>query len=98
MLTADIPSSRLSQGCTGQHALVEVELWTGGPPPEVTVRRPPAFADDPRAGRTAHATPSTADAGPATAVTYAPGPYGRLGPPEPGDPHIERPHHRKATP
>jgi biotin/methionine sulfoxide reductase len=40
VLTADIPSSRLSQGCAGQHALVEVERWTGEPPP-VTVGSPP---------------------------------------------------------
>ncbi|MEV4613237.1 molybdopterin-dependent oxidoreductase [Kitasatospora sp. NPDC049258] len=41
VLTADVPSSRLSQGCTGQHALVEIERWSGGEPPPVTVRRPP---------------------------------------------------------
>jgi biotin/methionine sulfoxide reductase len=40
VLTADIPSSRLSQGCAGQHALVEVERWTG-PLPPVTVGSPP---------------------------------------------------------
>jgi biotin/methionine sulfoxide reductase len=40
VLTADLPSSRLSQGCAGQHALVEVERWTG-PPPPVTVGSPP---------------------------------------------------------
>jgi biotin/methionine sulfoxide reductase len=40
VLTADVPSSRLSQGCAGQHALVEVERWTG-PPPPVTVGAPP---------------------------------------------------------
>jgi biotin/methionine sulfoxide reductase len=39
-LTADIPSSRLSQGCAGQHALVEIERWAGEPPP-VTVGSPP---------------------------------------------------------
>ena len=48
VLTADVPSSRLSQGCTGQHALVEVELWTDGEPPPVTVRLPPPFVPDPR--------------------------------------------------
>jgi biotin/methionine sulfoxide reductase len=40
VLTADVPSSRLSQGCAGQHALVEVERWIG-PPPPVTVGAPP---------------------------------------------------------
>jgi len=40
VLTADIPSSRLSQGCAGQHALVEVERLAGDPPP-VTVGSPP---------------------------------------------------------
>ncbi len=40
VLTADIPSSRLSQGCAGQHALVEVERWAGELPP-VTVGAPP---------------------------------------------------------
>jgi biotin/methionine sulfoxide reductase len=39
-LTADVPSSRLSQGCAGQHALVQIERWTGEPPP-VTVGSPP---------------------------------------------------------
>ena len=40
VLTADVPSSRLSQGCTGQHALVQVERYAGDPPP-VTVTAPP---------------------------------------------------------
>jgi biotin/methionine sulfoxide reductase len=40
VLTADIPSSRLSQGCAGQHALVQVERLAGEPPP-VTVGSPP---------------------------------------------------------
>ena len=40
VLTADVPSSRLSQGCAGQHALVEIERWVGQPPP-VTVGAPP---------------------------------------------------------
>ncbi|MFF2521258.1 molybdopterin-dependent oxidoreductase [Streptomyces liangshanensis] len=43
-LTADVPTSRLTQGCTGQHALVEVERYAGDPPP-VTVRRPPPLLD-----------------------------------------------------
>ncbi|WP_370357313.1 molybdopterin-dependent oxidoreductase [Catenulispora sp. MAP12-49] len=41
-LTADLPSSRLSQGCTGQHALVDVERFEGEPPP-VTVTEPPVL-------------------------------------------------------
>jgi biotin/methionine sulfoxide reductase len=40
VLTADEPTSRLSQGCSGQHALVDVERWTG-PPPPVTIGAPP---------------------------------------------------------
>jgi biotin/methionine sulfoxide reductase len=40
VLTADIPSSRLSQGCTGQHALVDIERHTG-PLPPVTVASAP---------------------------------------------------------
>jgi biotin/methionine sulfoxide reductase len=40
VLTPDVPSSRLSQGCAGQHALVQVERWTG-PLPPVTVGAPP---------------------------------------------------------
>jgi biotin/methionine sulfoxide reductase len=42
VLTADVPSSRLSQGCAGQHALVQVEPYRGDPPP-VTVHAPPAI-------------------------------------------------------
>jgi biotin/methionine sulfoxide reductase len=40
VLTADVPSSRLSQGCAGQHTLVQIERWIGEPPP-VTVGSPP---------------------------------------------------------
>ncbi|MER5392865.1 molybdopterin-dependent oxidoreductase [Saccharopolyspora sp. NPDC002686] len=40
VLTADVPSSRLSQGCSGQHAYVEVELHTG-PVPELRCSTPP---------------------------------------------------------
>ncbi|MFI5586152.1 molybdopterin-dependent oxidoreductase [Amycolatopsis sp. NPDC051758] len=43
VLTADVPSSRLSQGCTGQHAVVEIERFDG-PVPEVTALRPPRRA------------------------------------------------------
>jgi biotin/methionine sulfoxide reductase len=41
-LTADKPSSSLSQATTATHALVEIEKWHG-PIPELTVNRPPAF-------------------------------------------------------
>ena len=41
VLTADRPSSTLSQGCTGQLALVEIEPYHGVPP-ELSVTRPPA--------------------------------------------------------
>jgi biotin/methionine sulfoxide reductase len=43
VLTADRPSSTLSQGCTGQLALVEIEPYRGIPP-ELSVTRPPATA------------------------------------------------------
>jgi biotin/methionine sulfoxide reductase len=43
VLTADVPTSRLSQGCAGQQARVEVERYTGTPPP-VTVTEPPSLA------------------------------------------------------
>ena len=38
MLTRDIGTSRLSQGCSGQHALVEVERFAGVAPPVQSVR------------------------------------------------------------
>jgi biotin/methionine sulfoxide reductase len=41
VLTADRPSSTLSQGCTGQLSLVEVERYCGDPP-ELSVSKPPA--------------------------------------------------------
>jgi biotin/methionine sulfoxide reductase len=47
VLTADAPTSRLSQGCSGQHAMVEIERWRYELPP-VTVTAPPPFASDPR--------------------------------------------------
>ncbi|HVV12761.1 molybdopterin-dependent oxidoreductase [Amycolatopsis sp.] len=40
VLTADRPTSRLSQGCAGQLVLVEIERYDGAPPP-VTVGSPP---------------------------------------------------------
>jgi biotin/methionine sulfoxide reductase len=44
VLTADRPSSKMSQGTTAQHALVEVERWDG-PLPPITVDKPPPFVD-----------------------------------------------------
>jgi biotin/methionine sulfoxide reductase len=44
VLTADVPSSALSQGTTAQHALVEVERWDG-PVPPISVDKPPPFTD-----------------------------------------------------
>jgi biotin/methionine sulfoxide reductase len=41
VLTADLPSSSLSQGCAGQLALVEVEAYRGTAP-DLSVTRPPA--------------------------------------------------------
>ncbi len=41
VLTADVGTSRLAQGCTGQHALVQVERWEG-PLPAVRAHQPPA--------------------------------------------------------
>jgi biotin/methionine sulfoxide reductase len=43
VLTADVPSSTLSQGCAGQLTLVEVEAYLGTAP-ELSVTRPPATA------------------------------------------------------
>jgi biotin/methionine sulfoxide reductase len=45
VLTADVGSSRLSQGCSGQHALVQVEKFMEEPP-ELSVLAPPAIARD----------------------------------------------------
>lgn len=42
VLTADLPSSALSQGTTAQHALVDVERWDS-PLPALTVDKPPPF-------------------------------------------------------
>ncbi len=41
VLTADHPSSTLSQGCTGQLALIQIESFPG-PAPDLTVLHPPA--------------------------------------------------------
>jgi biotin/methionine sulfoxide reductase len=57
VLTADRPSSSLSQGTTAQQTLVEVEKWDG-PLPPVTVDEPPAFVTP---SRSPSAPPSAAD-------------------------------------
>ena len=41
VLTRDIGTSRLTQGCAGQHALVEVERFEGAAP-SVKALTPPA--------------------------------------------------------
>ena len=41
ILTRDIGTSRLSQGCSGQHALVQVERFGGTPPPVRAFEPPP---------------------------------------------------------
>ncbi len=41
-LTFDRGTSRLAQGCAGQHAQVEVERWQGSPPPVRAFDPPPA--------------------------------------------------------
>ena len=43
VLTEDRGTSKLGQGCAGQHALVEVELWSG-PLPPIRAYDPPAMA------------------------------------------------------
>ena len=47
VLTADRPSSALSQGTAGQLAMVEIEPYAATPP-DVSVHRPPATAEPPR--------------------------------------------------
>lgn len=42
VVTADVGTSRLAQGSTGQHALVEVERWDGLLPP-IRAHQPPAI-------------------------------------------------------
>ena len=49
VLTADRGTSRLAQGSTGQHVLVEIERFEGDPPP-VRAHHPPAFATNRPAG------------------------------------------------
>jgi biotin/methionine sulfoxide reductase len=46
VLTADLPSSSLSQGTTAQHAMVEVQRWDR-PLPPLTVDKPPTLLDAP---------------------------------------------------
>jgi biotin/methionine sulfoxide reductase len=41
VLTFDRGTSKLAQGCSGQHALVEVERWTGPLPPVRAYEPPP---------------------------------------------------------
>ena len=47
VLTADRGTSKLAQGSTGQHVLVEVERYHGDPPP-VRAHQPPRFVERPR--------------------------------------------------
>ncbi len=44
VLTTDIGTSRLAQGCTGQHVWVEVKRWAGAIPP-IRAHQPPEFAE-----------------------------------------------------
>ena len=44
VLTRDVGSSRLSQGCTGSRALVEIEGWRGDPP-AIAASAPPEIVD-----------------------------------------------------
>jgi biotin/methionine sulfoxide reductase len=48
VLTFDRGTSRLAQGCSGQHALVQVERWTG-PLPPIRAYDPPAVERRPLA-------------------------------------------------
>ncbi|WP_420831917.1 molybdopterin-dependent oxidoreductase [Mycolicibacterium austroafricanum] len=43
MLTDDVGTSALAHGCTGAHALVQIEKYTAAPPP-VRAHQPPVFA------------------------------------------------------
>jgi biotin/methionine sulfoxide reductase len=55
VLTADRPSSALSQGNTGQLTMVEIEPYAATPP-EITVHRPPATAGPKRLRRVLQVT------------------------------------------
>ncbi|MGW6268870.1 molybdopterin-dependent oxidoreductase [Streptomyces sp. NPDC055060] len=94
-LTADLPSSRLTQGCTGQHALVQAEKHHGHAPP-VTVRRPPALQDGAEIPR--HAGPRRARrTPPAAPATPPPSPTNDAA--TPGSPPSDsRPRHHGPTP
>lgn len=50
VLTPDAGTSRLAQGCTGQHVLVDIEKWVGELPP-VRAHQPPPFATPPKPNR-----------------------------------------------
>ena len=50
VLTADRGSSRLAQGSTGQHVLVEIERFDGAPPP-ARPHQPPEFVARPQPAR-----------------------------------------------
>jgi biotin/methionine sulfoxide reductase len=52
VLTFDRGTSKLAQGCSGQHALVEVERWTGPLPPIRAYEPPPIEERSGRAGIT----------------------------------------------
>ncbi len=47
VLTADRPTSRLSQGCSGQHTMVEVARFDGRLPPVTVLAPPPMVARPP---------------------------------------------------
>ena len=49
VLTFDRGTSKLAQGCSGQHALVQVEPWTG-PLPPIRAYDPPPTAERPSRG------------------------------------------------
>src|SRR6185312_17448305 len=49
VLTRDVGTSALAQGCTGQHTTVQVERWTG-PVPPVRAHEPPVPVPDDPAG------------------------------------------------
>jgi len=44
VLTRDVGTSRLAQGCTGQLSLVEIERFDGPPPPVKAFDPPPGAA------------------------------------------------------
>jgi biotin/methionine sulfoxide reductase len=47
VLTADVGTSSLAQGCTGAHVLVQVEAFDG-PLPPVRAHHPPTIVERPR--------------------------------------------------